>query len=147
MFNMLKQKPMKQFIISAILILSSVTIYSQSYKVIVNQANSTTSVSQKDASDFFLKKKAKWSDGTAVVPVDLSSGNSTRESFSQKVHGKSSAAIRSFWQQAAFSGSGTAPVEKANDEEVIAFVKKNPGAIGYVSSTANTAGVKIISIN
>lgn len=136
-------------ILALLIVLTVITAgstYAQ-FKVVVNSANGITSLSKKEASDFFLKKKAKWADGTTVAPVDLSASSKTREAFSQQVHGKNTAAIRNFWQQAAFSGSATTPPEKASDEEVIEYVKKNPGAIGYVSAAASTAGVKTISIN
>jgi ABC-type phosphate transport system substrate-binding protein len=123
------------------------SLQAQSYKVIVNSSNETSSISKKDASDFFLKKKTKWANGNSVSPVDLSSNSNVRDAFSQQVHGKNTAAIRNFWQQAAFSGSATTPPEKATDDDVIEYVKKNPGAIGYVSHSANTAGVKTITIN
>jgi ABC-type phosphate transport system substrate-binding protein len=32
------------------------------------------------------------------------------------------------------------------DDDVVAFVKGNPGAIGYVSAGASTAGVKVIDV-
>jgi len=120
--------------------------FAQSFKVIVNNSNTVSSLTSKEVSDLFLKKKTKWPSGTVVVPVDLSSGSSVRENFSQKIHGKSTTAIRSFWQQAAFAGTASAPVEKSVDDDVIAFVKKTPGAIGYVSSTAALNGVKTINV-
>ncbi len=119
----------------------------QSYKVIVNSSNSVSSLSKKEVSDLLLKKSTKWSNGTAAVPVDLTANSPIREALSSSIHGKGVAAIRNYWQQAAFSGAATAPPEKANDNEVIEFVKKNSGAIGYVSSDAATAGVKTISVN
>lgn len=121
-------------------------IQAQSFKVIVNESNAVASLTAKEASDFFLKKKTKWPTGTSVMPVDLSSGSSVRETFSQQVHGKNTAAIRNYWQQAAFSGAGTAPSEKVSDADVVEYVKKNAGAIGYVSASASTGGVKTISI-
>jgi len=116
-----------------------------SYVVIVNKSNVATTLTKKEVSDLFLKK-TKWKDGSAATPVDLVSNSKTREQFTLEIHGKSISAIRSFWQQAAFSGTASAPPEKANDLEVIEFVKKNPGAIGYVSVSANNDGVKIVSI-
>jgi ABC-type phosphate transport system substrate-binding protein len=121
--------------------------FAQSFKVIVNSSNPVSSLSKKEASDYFLKKKAKWPNGNPVIPVDLSSGSSVREAFSQHVHGKSTSAVRNFWQQAAFSGAGTAPSEKASDNDVIEFIKKTPGAIGYVSAGANTSNVKVLTLN
>lgn len=139
---------MKQ-IFSLLILLTVGTLMSlqaQSFKVIVNNDNAVTSLTKKEASDFFLKKKSNWVTGTAVMPVDLSSSSAVRESFSKQVHGKTTAAIRNFWQQAAFSGAGTAPAEKATDADVLEYVKKNPGAIGYVSAAASTAGVKTVPI-
>jgi len=39
-----------------------------------------------------------------------------------------------------------APAEKAGDAAVIAFVKANPGAIGYISGGVTADGVKLLSI-
>lgn len=119
----------------------------QTYKVIVNNSNSVSSLSKKEVSDLFLKKTTKWSNGTTAVPVDLAPNSSIRNTFSTSIHGKAVSAIRNFWQQAAFSGAATAPPEKANDSDVIEFVKKNPGAIGYISSSTSADGVKTITIN
>ena len=85
--------------------------------------------------------------GMSVLPIDLFSSSSVREAFSQSIHGKSTAAVRNYWQQAAFSGTASAAPEKATDGEVVDFVKKNPGAIGYVSVFASTEGVKVINVN
>lgn len=121
--------------------------YAQSYKVIVNSGNSTSSISKKEVSDLFLKKKTKWDNGNAVMPVDQAASSKARETFTQDIHGKSVSAVRSFWQQAAFSGTASAPPEKANDAEVIEFVKKNSGAIGYVSTSASVSDVKVLTVN
>jgi len=94
----------------------------------------------------FLKEETKWSDGTAITPIDLKAQSATRVAFSLEVHGRSVGAIRSYWQQAAFSGAGTAPLERSSDTDVIEFVKANPGAVGYVSSTTETSEVKDIKI-
>ncbi len=124
----------------------TLSVSAQSYKIIVNNANSTTSISKKDASNFFMKKTSKWADGTKLAPVDQKAGSSVREEFTQSVHGKNVSAVKSYWQQVIFSGKGTPPAEKVSDADVIAFVKGNPGAIGYISSSASLNGVKAITI-
>ncbi len=125
---------------------SSGYILGQNYKVIVNKSNSVTSLTKKDASDYFLKKKTRWIDKTSVRPVDLSSNSSVREGFSQSVHTKTVAQVRAYWQQSVFSGKASPPVELKTDADVINYVKNNKGAIGYVSSSANTSEVKVITI-
>jgi ABC-type phosphate transport system substrate-binding protein len=120
--------------------------FSQAYVVVVNTSNNVASLTKKELSDIFLKKKTKWENGSTIVPVDLVPGSSVRDNFSTQIHGKNVAAIRSFWQQAVFSGNATAPVEKSNDTEVMEYVKKNAGAIGYISSASVNAGVKQVSL-
>ncbi|WP_075590549.1 hypothetical protein [Labilibacter marinus] len=119
----------------------------QSFKVVVNNANNTTTISSKDLSSYLLKKKKKWSNGTTVKPVDQKTSSPVREAFTVKVHKKKVSSIRSYWQQAIFSGVATAPAEKGSDKEVIDYVKANPGAVGYVSAGANIQGVKEIKIS
>jgi hypothetical protein len=57
-------------------------------------------------------------------------------------------AVESYWQQAIFSGRSVPPLEKASDAEVLAFVRANPGAVGYVSGGADLgASVKELTVN
>ncbi len=129
-----------------ILIITAGTCFSQNYKVIVNDKSPISSMTKKELSEIFYKKKKKWPDGQRIVPIDLTSSSSVRADFTKDIHGKSVAAIRNYWQQAAFSGAGIAPVEKASEEDVIEYIKTHPGAIGYISGSINTAGVKTIVV-
>jgi len=115
--------------------------------VIVNASNTTTTISKSDLSKHFLKKTKKWDNGDKIVPVDQSANSTVRKDFSTAIHNKSVSAIKSYWQQYVFAGSGTPPMEKKSDDEVIEYVKSNTGAIGYVATGTNTAGVKEVTIN
>ena len=74
-------------------------------------------------------------------------GNVRWEGFSKSIHGKTAAAVKSYWNQQIFSGREVPPVEKKSDAEVLSFVRSTPGAIGYVSDTASTDGVRVVTIN
>ncbi len=139
---------MKKILVLFIIIAVAATysVSAQSYKVIVNNANNTESVSKKDLAMVYLKKKKRWENKTAIVPIDQQVNANVREYFSKEVFNKDVAAIRSYWQSASFSGMETAPVEKISDKEVIDYVKNNEGAIGYVASSATTSGVKVLAI-
>lgn len=138
---------MKRYIILAVFVCLGLAIQAQTFKVIVNVDNSTTSLSPKELSDIFLKKHLKWKNNENIIPVDMSSRSAVREDFSNVVHGKTVSAVKSYWQQFVFAGKGTPPVEKNNDIEVVEYVKRNPGAIGYVSLNSDVSGVKVISLN
>lgn len=119
---------------------------SAGYKVVVNASNPASSLTRKQAAAIFMKKASKWEHGTPAVAVDQVAAANARETFSKEVLGKSVSAVKSYWQQQIFAGAEVPPVEKSSDDEVIAFVKSNPGAIGYVSDTSAAAGVKTLRV-
>jgi hypothetical protein len=45
-----------------------------------------------------------------------------------------------------FSGRELPPPELENDEEVVRFVAKNAGGVGYVSPAANVERVKVLTV-
>ena len=127
--------------------LAAAPVAAQNYVVIVNDANSVSQVSAGELSRMFMKKLNRWESGLDVVPVDLPESAAAREAFSAAVHGKSVSAVHAFWQQQIFSGRGVPPVEKRSDDDVIAYVKEHPGAVGYVSAAAiRPAGVKTLDV-
>jgi len=117
------------------------------YVLIVHGSNPITTIDRRLVSDLFLKRRAVWADGRPVVPVDQSERSPARERFSEEVHGKSTMAIRSFWQQQIFSGRGTPPVQKPSDRAVADLVAATPGAIGYVAPEAVRAGVRVVPVS
>ena len=130
----------------AALLLLPLSASAASYKVIVNNAVNVNSLSKKEISDLFMKRTPKWSNGTPVVPVDQSDRSAVRDEFSKTIHGKPTAAVKSYWQQQIFSGRDVPPVEKTSDAEVLALVRSNPGAIGYVDAAADTGGVRVLTV-
>ena len=118
----------------------------QGFKVIANEGVSETELSKDVAAKLFLKQAAKFPSGTAAKPVDLNKASAVRAEFSTAVLGRPVTAVETYWQQQIFSGKDVPPPAKASDDDVIAFVKGTPGAIGYVSAAAATAGVKVIAI-
>lgn len=108
----------------------------QGYVVVVNTANPVTSLSKDKAANIFLKRLVRWDNGIPIMPVNLDRGSRTRVAFSEEVHGKRVDAIEAHWQSQIFAGRDAPPPVRASDAEVLAFVRANPGAIGYVSREA-----------
>jgi ABC-type phosphate transport system substrate-binding protein len=117
----------------------------EDFKVVVHPDNPTTEVTAPALSRLFLKKTLRWDDGTAVQPVVPASPR-LQERFALGVHEKSLNAVRSYWNQAIFSGRDVPPLEKAGDAEVVAYVRANRGAVGFVSAGADTAGLKVLTV-
>src|SRR5204863_1356169 len=131
----------------ALLVLAPVsTSAASSFKVIVNNAVHVDALSKKEVADLFMKRTPKWSNGTPVTAVDQSDRAPVREEFSRAVHGKPTAAVKSYWQQQIFSGREVPPVEKSSDADVVTLVRANAGAIGYVDAGTDTSGVKVVNV-
>lgn len=119
----------------------------QEFTVIVNAANPVTSMSRADVAKLFLKKTAAWESGTPAAPVELPGTAKAREAFAREVLNKTVSQVKSYWQQQIFSGRDVPPPEKPTENDVVAFVRSNPGAIGYVSRGVDIGrGVKTISV-
>ena len=114
------------------------------FRIVAHPSNGSSRLSREFLTRAFLKKVTRWGDGEAIRPVDLPPGSGTRRAFSESVLNRSVAAVRAYWQQRIFSGRDVPPPELASDDEVLSYVRKTPGAIGYVSAAASTAEVRVI---
>ena len=115
------------------------------YKIIVNPANPTSSLSQSELSRMFLDP-SRWDNGQPVLPVDLIPASPVREMFSLAVHGMPAAAVVARWTNASATGARI-PVTLSSDADVIQYVRLKLGAIAYVSAAADVSAVKVISID
>ena len=81
--------------------------------------------------------------------MDLVDSSAIRQDFSKGIHGRKVSSIKAYWQKEIFSGRNVPPSEKKTEREVLQFVSNNPGAIGYVSASANTGNykVKVLNVN
>ena len=130
------------------LLLGAGRLGAQGYVVVVNAANPTTALDKNKVNNIFLKRVARWDNGSTMMPVNLQAASPTRDAFSRTVHGKKASLVEAFWQQQIFAGKEAPPAERSADAEVLAYGAANPGAIGYVSSSTPLNGdVKAITIN
>jgi ABC-type phosphate transport system substrate-binding protein len=118
-----------------------------SFRVIVHPSNPADAVTRKALSELFLKRTTRWPDGAAVHPVEPPERSTTRAHFLVGVIGKSALAVRMFWNRRVSEGREAPPLEKPSDDEVVAYVRATPGAIGYVSPAASVSGVKVLPIS
>jgi ABC-type phosphate transport system substrate-binding protein len=116
------------------------------FQVIVNDANTTGTLTKAQVTSVFLKKTPRWPNGVSAVPIDQVDSSPARAAFSKDILGKSVAAVASYWQQQIFSGREVPPPQKSGDAAVIEFVKANAGAVGYVAAGAPPSGVKVVAV-
>ena len=91
-----------------------------------------------DVRDVYLGEK-QFSGSVRLHPVDNAAA---QEAFLAAVMHMSPSAYGSSWTKKAFRQGLTQPPLQANDAEVVEFVRRNEGAVGYVR--AAPSGVKVL---
>ena len=109
------------------------------FVVIVHPSVVGSKIRRADLADVFLRKTLRWTSGGGLaVPVDQSGTSPVRKAFSEGVVQQPVAQVIRYWQKQMFSSSALLPPPvKGSDADVIAFVAKTAGAVGYVSAGAS----------
>lgn len=105
---------------------------------IVVISNSEITISADELEDIYTGEK-QFAGSTRLVPVDNAA---LQEGFLAKLMQMNTEKYNRIWTKKLFRDGLAQPAMKSGDAEVIAYVKRTPGAIGYVSITP--PGVKVI---
>jgi hypothetical protein len=123
---------------------ASIAAQAADVKIIANESVGATSISADEFKGVFLSTKTSLSDGSHVVPV-LEKGGPAHEAFLKEL-GKSDSALETYYRSLVFTGKASMPKTLGADAEVVAYVAKTKGAIGYVGADAATDGVKTLEM-
>ena len=113
--------------------------------VVVNSSVPASSIAPDDLREIFLGTQHSLSNGSKVTPVLLKSGP-THELFLKSYLGKSVEGFRTWWLQIVFTGQGLLPKAFASEADLVAFVGRTKGAIGYVTLASVRGNVKCIPV-
>ena len=134
-------------VLAALLAPAALGAQEAGYKIIVNAANSATVVKREAVAQLFLNRKATWTNGPTADPVDLSMTSPVREAFSREILGMPLPAVQQYWRRRLLEIKEFPPLAKSSDAEIVAYVAKSPGGIGYVSdATALPPTVKALKV-
>lgn len=116
------------------------------FKVVANRSLGVESLTRDTLSRIFLRKVTRLEGDLLLKPVEPREDSPVARAFTERVHQKSPAALRSYWNALIFSGRDVPPVQKGTDEAVVAYVREHAGAIGYVSPSADASGVAVVQV-
>jgi TonB family protein len=120
------------------------TILAQGFKVIANPSVQAESVSATDLKGVFLEQQSSL--GSAHVSPVLAKGGPAHEAFLSRLLGRSEADLQNYYRTLVFTGRGSMPRALDSDADVIEYVARTRGAIGYVSPDAATHGVRALDV-
>lgn len=125
--------------------IAAVSLQAGEIKIIANPSVAASGISSDDLKRVFLVTKSSLSDGSHVEPV-LEKGGATHEAFIKEYLGKTDAALSTYYRSLVFTGKGTIPKTLASDAEVVSYVAKTKGAVGYVAAGTPVTGVKELEV-
>jgi ABC-type phosphate transport system substrate-binding protein len=113
--------------------------------IIANPGINDNSIEKRDLQRIYLGKQTQWQDNTSIVPVMLKSGP-LRDEFIEGYVDRSVQRFVTYWRQMVFTGKGVPPKSFASESDLVDFVARTPGSVGYVSSAANLSSVKKLEL-
>jgi TonB family protein len=130
---------------AGVIVVVSLNVSAESVKIIANSNVQTDEISALEIRSLFLQEKNSLKDGTRIEPV-LERGGPTHEAFLKKFLGQNDDRLQRYYQSLVFTGKGSMPKALGSDAEVVAYVARTKGAIGYVGGETNAEGVKTLVI-
>lgn len=126
--------------------LTASTALAEEFVVIVNKSNPVGRLSNQDAKRIFLGKRRTWPNRTTITVI-TQEGTAVHKAFLRTVIGNTPKQYSTYWKQAIFTGTGTAPKSFKTDAEVKAFVSSNVNAIGYIGWRSPVSSVKKVTLH
>lgn len=135
---------MKNILAALVLMALAVGSTHAQVAVIAHPSVQETAISLPAVSDIFSLTTTMWSDRSSVVVVDVRSDIPAKKRFYKEI-GKNPSDLRKVWMRAVLSGEAKAPEVVESEEEVVQKVASTRGAVGYVTASKVTPGVKVLA--
>ena len=116
--------------------------------VIVNKDNPVQSLSENSVKKIYTNNVLRWPNGAPINIFDLAINDPLRESFSEKVLGRSSRSIAENWAHLKITNQAKNPPHTLKTQlHILKKVSQDKSAIGYVSlsAAAENPDVKIVT--
>jgi ABC-type phosphate transport system substrate-binding protein len=139
-------QPKPMVILALLVMLSSPALsLAEDVLIIANESVTESSLDRDDIKQIFLGQKTVWDDGTKIFFV-VQDRTKAGDTFLKTYLQKTASQYDNYWKKQVFTGQGRAPYSFSSNQELVEFVSRTPGAIGYAAATTDTGGTKIITV-
>jgi hypothetical protein len=132
-------------LVAVVVFFAPVRVIAADIKVIANGSVKAEVISATEVKSVFLEEYNSLRDGTHVEPV-LEKDGPVHEAFLREYLGGTDDDLQNYYRALVFSGRGSMPKQLDSDAEVVAYVARTKGAIGYVSAETIGEDVKTLTI-
>ncbi|MEE3624424.1 hypothetical protein UCD39_10550 [Nitrospirillum sp. BR 11752] len=102
------------------------------------------SLSTADVAAIYLLRMTLWPDGSAIIPVNREIASDVRARFTAGVLHQDNASLIVYWNEMHFKGK-LPPVVQESEQALLAFIRRVPGSVGYVSGGGVPEGVVVLA--
>lgn len=133
--------------IAFILVTSAVNAQTATLTIIGNKNGVPSAITSSELKSIFKGEKQRWSNGTKISIALLKTSTSGGKSICKKVYNLSSDEVNKYWLALVFQGKAEAPLFFNSASDLEAYVAQNPGTIGIIDRSTESADLKIVSLN
>lgn len=114
--------------------------------VIGNSSSSVKSLTLEQVRALYLGQTRTLPDAGSVDLADRQSDSATFREFYEKVTEKDSRQVKALWAKLGFMGKAKPPKVFDSDEDIKAWIKKHPNAIGYIEKSSLDKSVNVLLV-
>ena len=116
------------------------------FYLIVQAANPQPALTQREAVGMFMGRNRAFHSGEVAQVYDLPRDSAQRAEFYQRLTGMGPAQINSYWARLMFSGQTMPPYAVQDEAAMVAVVKSNANAIGWVRKEPNDKALRVLLV-
>jgi TonB family protein len=133
------------YLTAGFMLVAALTAFAGDVKVIANPSVTASSISIAELRTVFLLQRKTLIEGSPVAPV-IGRNGVTTDAFMKRYLNRDIEEVRTYYQGLVFTGKGAMPKQLNSDAEMVDYVARTKGAIGYVGGSTNTVGVKVLVV-
>lgn len=112
--------------------------------VIGNPKSEVNGLTPAQVEEIFMGRTQTYPNGKPAQAIDQTSG--LRAMFYQRLVARPLQQIDAYWARIVFTGKDSPPPQLPDDDSVIAEVRKNPTALGYVGKRPTAREVRVLLV-
>ena len=116
------------------------------FYLIVQAANPQPALTQREAVGMFMGRNRAFHSGEVAQVYDLPRDSTQRAEFYQRLTGMGPAQINSYWARLMFSGQTMPPYAVQDEAAMVAVVKSNANAIGWLRKEPNDKALRVLLV-
>ena len=111
--------------------------------IITNKSNDVKQISYIDLLLIYKSKLKKWPNGLKIKVTDFDESTEVKKEFYKKIR-RTPQSIKNIWLRKRLLGEAKLPKNFTSEDEMLHYISKTPGAIGYISKAKVTGKVKVL---